>query len=245
MAAKVGPAATRASEDPLGLNVVMMGPPGAGKGTQAERFARAHGVPKISTGDILRDAIKAGTPVATRAQAGMDRGELVDDETMISIVRERLQQEDARRGFVLDGFPRTVRQAEALDGLMAERRSGPLVVVDVMVPHDTLVRRLAGRRICGRCGATAEPAGEICARCGGPLVQRADDSRKIVDERLRVYERATKPLVEYYRDRSTFRMVDGARSPDRVAEDLEGVIADAAGAGVRVTPADGRGRAGS
>ena len=223
----------------------MMGPPGAGKGTQAERFARAHGVPKISTGDILRDAFKAGTPVAARAQAEMNRGELVDDATMIGIVRKRLQQEDARRGFVLDGFPRTVWQAEALDDLMAERRSGPLVVVDVMVPHDLLVRRLAARRICGACGGTAEPTGETCARCGGPLVQRADDIREVVDERLRVYERATKPLVEYYRDRSTFRMVDGARPPDLVAKDLEAVVADAAGAGVHVTSAHGRGRAGS
>jgi adenylate kinase len=221
----------------LELNVIMMGPPGAGKGTQAELFARAHGVPRISTGDILREAIRAGMPVAAGAKVEMDLGELVDDEIMISIVRGRLEQDDASRGFVLDGFPRTVGQAKALDAIMAQRASGSLVVVDVMVPHAELVQRLAGRRICGRCGTNAALGAETCERCGGAFVQRSDDDRAIVDERLRVYERATKPLVEYYRERPTFRVVDGARAPDQVADDLEAVIADAAGVAVRATRA--------
>src|SRR5690349_17300051 len=130
----------------MGLSVIMMGPPGAGKGTQAGRFARDRDLLKISTGDILREAIKEQNPVALEAKAKMDRGELVDDATMIAIVRERLMRSDATRGFVLDGFPRTVAQAEALDALMQELGNGPLVVVDVVVPETELVRRLAGRR---------------------------------------------------------------------------------------------------
>ena len=214
----------------------MMGPPGAGKGTQAERFARERRVLKISTGDIMREGIKAKLPVAMRAKELMDRGELVDDATMIAIVRERLMRSDAQRGFVLDGFPRTVPQAEALDEIVAERGNGPLIVVDVRVPEHELVRRLAGRLICARCGANAEPAKEdepaptACAKCGGELVQRADDNEQVVRERLNVYERATKPLVDFYRDRPTFRIVNGAQSPERVAHELDTVIDDAAAA---------------
>ena len=218
----------------MSLNVIMMGPPGAGKGTQAGRFARERGLLKISTGDILREAIKEGTPVALRAKELMDRGELVDDATMIAIVRERLMRPDAQCGFVLDGFPRTVPQAEALDTIVAERNNGPLVIVDVRVPEHELVRRLAGRLICARCGTNAEPskegepASETCAKCGGELVQRADDNEQVVRERLKVYERATKPLVEFYRGRPTFRVVNGAQAQERVAHELDTVIDDAA-----------------
>jgi adenylate kinase len=225
----------------LALNVIMMGPPGAGKGTQAGRFARERGLLKISTGDILRDGIKAQFPVAMRAKELMDRGELVDDATMIVIVRERLMRPDAAGGFVLDGFPRTVPQAEALDRIVAERNNGPLIVVDVRVPEHELVRRLAGRLICGSCGANAEqptegvPAPPACAKCGGELVQRADDNEQVVLERLKVYEGATKPLVDFYRDRPTFRIVNGAQAQERVAHELDTVIDDAASAGV--TPA--------
>ena len=218
----------------MALNVIMMGPPGAGKGTQAGRFARERGLLKISTGDILRESIKAGLPVAQRAKELMDRGELVDDATMIAIVRERLMRPDAQRGFVLDGFPRTVAQAEALDCIVAERNNGPLVVVDVRVPERELVRRLAGRLICGKCGSNAElpKAGDAapaaCAKCGGELVQRTDDNEDVVRERLKVYDRATKPLVEFYRDRPTFRVVNGAQAPEQVAHELDTVIDDAA-----------------
>jgi adenylate kinase len=135
-------------------NVIMMGPPGAGKGTQADRFAAANGIPKISTGDILREALQARTELGLRAKAVMDRGELVSDEVMIGIVRERLDRPDAMRGFVLDGFPRTVAQARALDELMRGR--DPLVVVDIVVAEEELVRRLTSRRVCTRCGANAE-----------------------------------------------------------------------------------------
>jgi adenylate kinase len=225
----------------LALNVIMMGPPGAGKGTQAGRFARERGLLKISTGDILREGIKAQIPVAMRAKELMDRGELVDDATMIAIVRERLMRPDAERGFVLDGFPRTVPQAQALDTIVAERNRGPLVVVDVRVPEHELVRRLAGRLICGSCGTNAEqpkegtPASTVCGKCGGELVQRADDNEQVVRERLKVYERATKTLVEFYRDRPTFRIVNGAQSQQRVAHELDTVIDDAAAVSAAVT----------
>ncbi len=215
----------------MGLNVIMMGAPGAGKGTQAGRFARERGLPKISTGDMLREALKAGDPVALKVKERMDRGELADDATMIAIVRKRLQQADAQAGFVLDGFPRTVAQAKALDGIMDERNNGPLIVVDVMVPPEELVRRLATRRICVDCQANADPeAADRCLKCGGRLEQRTDDNQDVVRERLNVYVRETKPVLEFYRQRPTFRVVNGAQPPERVAQELDTMIDDAAAA---------------
>jgi adenylate kinase len=215
----------------MGLNVIMMGAPGAGKGTQADRFARERGLPKISTGDILREGIKEQNPVALEAKNLMDRGELVDDSTIIAIVRDRLLRPDTRPGFVLDGFPRTVGQAAALDGLMEERAQGPLVVIDVVVPEQELVRRLGSRRICGRCGTNAEPGKPVCVKCGGALVVRADDDGHVVLERLKVYERATRPVLDYYRARPTFRVVNGAQALEQVARDVDRMIEDAARAG--------------
>ena len=212
----------------------MMGPPGAGKGTQASRFARERGLAKISTGDILREAIKVETPLGLKVQATMERGELVDDATMIAIVRERLLRPDAVPGFLLDGFPRTVDQAQALDRIMEERANGPLVIVDVRVPLQELVRRLDGRLVCSACGANADPFGpsiKRCGKCGGEFVQRHDDNRDVVVERLRVYERQTYPLVEYYQGRPTFRVVNGAQAPEAVAFQLDTVIDDAAAVG--------------
>jgi adenylate kinase len=208
----------------MALNLIMLGPPGAGKGTQAERFAKLRRIPKISTGDILREAVKAGTEVGLRAKAIMERGELVSDEVMVRIVEERLNRDDARSGFILDGFPRTVAQARALEAVMAGR--APLIVIDIAVPEAELVRRLSSRMICANCGANAEGvdasqmATARCARCGGPLKQRPDDNESVVLERLKVYHRNTAPLVAYYKGRSTFRQVDGAQAPDKVAEAL-------------------------
>jgi adenylate kinase len=211
------------------LNVVMMGPPGAGKGTQAGRVARERGLLKISTGDILREAVKEGNPVALEAKARMDRGELVDDATMITIVRQRLLRPDALKGVVLDGFPRTVAQARALDQIMNERDRGTLVVVDVAVPPEEIVRRLASRRICSSCGTNANPssAEAACRKCGGELVQRSDDGQEVVLERLKIYEQATKPVLDYYRRRPTFRVVNGAQPPDVVARELDALLDDA------------------
>lgn len=216
----------------MALNLIMLGPPGAGKGTQAERFARSRGIPKISTGDILREAVHDGTEVGLRAKAIMDRGELVSDDVMIGIVGERLERPDVQSGFILDGFPRTVAQATALDGLMQGR--DPLIVIDIVVPESELVRRLSTRMICSSCGHNA-PLGDgqpgvTCPLCGAELVQRADDSQAIVLERLKVYRTATKPLVDFYAPRPTFRSINGAQPPDRVAADLAAAI-EAAGNG--------------
>ncbi len=212
----------------MALNLVMLGPPGAGKGTQAKRFAAARRIPHISTGDMLREAVAAGTEIGLRAKAVMERGGLVSDEIIVGVVRERLARPDAQAGFLLDGFPRTVAQARALDAMMGGR--GPLVVVDIAVADEELVRRLTSRRVCSRCGANAEvpgdgqPAPAACAKCGGALTQRADDREDVIRERLRVYARDTKPLVDFYQDRPTFRAVDGAQAPERVAQDLAAAV---------------------
>jgi adenylate kinase len=241
----------------LKLNVIMLGPPGAGKGTQAERLARTRGIPKISTGDILREAVSAGTEIGKRARTIMDRGELVSDDLMIGIVKERIDRPDAAAGFILDGFPRTVPQAVALDGLVSGR--DPLIIVDVVVPETELVRRLATRLICENCGADAGTNGlaaaaadkpvvpvagpdagavvraatepQRCRRCSGRLVQRSDDTVEVVRERLKVYRLQSKPLVDYYKARPTFRSINGAQNPDRVARDLASAI-DEAGNGL-------------
>lgn len=220
----------------MALNLIILGPPGAGKGTQAERFAAERGIPKISTGDMLREAVRAGTEIGRRAKVTMDRGELVSDEVMIGIVKDRLDRPDARVGFVLDGFPRTVAQAQALDRLMDAR--GPLVIIDIVVPEGELVRRLGSRLVCESCGANAEgveaaqAATSRCRRCGGRFKQRMDDNESVVRERLKVYRRDTQPLVTYYQDRPTFRTVDGGQAPDRVAADLAAAI-EAARSGAR------------
>ena len=202
------------------LNVVMLGPPGAGKGTQAERLARTRGLAKISTGDILRNAVQAGTELGKAAKKTMEAGNLVGDDVMIGIVGERLAERDARNGFVLDGFPRTVVQAGALDRLVDSR--GPLLIVDIVVPEDVLVRRLATRRICSRCGTNAAVEDiTACGQCGGALVARVDDSVDIVRERLKVYQRQTKPLVDYYSTRPTFRAIDGNQPPNIVTAQID------------------------
>lgn len=211
----------------VAVRVIMLGAPGAGKGTQAERFAKQRGIPRISTGDILRDAVTAGSDLGRAARTTMEAGRLVSDEIMISVMKERFEKRDADAGFVLDGFPRTVPQAEALDGLVDQ--SAPLVIVDIDVPEDVLVKRLAERRICGNCGWGATPGVAACARCGGPLVQRSDDGDETVRERLRVYARNTQPLVDFYCRRSTFRSVDGDQTLESVAADLSAAVASVIG----------------
>ncbi len=209
------------------VRVVMLGAPGAGKGTQAERFAKARGIPRISTGDILREAVAAGTSLGRAARTVMDAGRLVSDDIMIGIIKERLERKDVDQGFVLDGFPRTVGQAQALDELLDE--AAPLVIVDIEVPEETLVKRLAERRICKSCGWNGTPGVKVCARCGGELIKRADDDVETVRERLRVYARNTQPLVDFYNRRSTFRSVDGDQTLDSVAADLSAAVASVIG----------------
>jgi adenylate kinase len=215
----------------MALNLIFLGPPGAGKGTQADRFAGAHGIPKVSTGDILRESVEAGSEIGLRAKSIMESGQLVSDEVMIGIVRERLDRPDVARGFILDGFPRTVAQAVSLDRLMVGRT--PLTIVDIQVPEAELERRLTNRLICGQCRANApeglaagsdEAQPARCARCGGAFVQRADDNQAVVRERLKVYERDTRPLVDYYRPRPTFCAIDGQQTPDAVSAAIEAAV---------------------
>ena len=204
----------------MALKVVMLGPPASGKGTQAVRLAKARGIPKISTGDILREAAQSGSELGRRAKALMDRGELLGDEEMIAIVKERLARPDAVNGYILDGFPRTVPQAEELDRMM---QGEPLVVVDLAVPDAELLTRMQTRRVCSSCSTIAEPGSskESCERCEGTLTTRADDSDGYVRQhRLDVYAKESKPLLEYYRGRPTFFSINGAQAPDRVAREL-------------------------
>lgn len=210
----------------------MMGPPGAGKGTQAERFARECGIPKISTGEILREAVAAGSELGLAVKAVMEQGGLVGDDLIIDIVRERLARPDARAGFVLDGFPRTEPQAQALDA-MTEGQS-PLVIVEIQVPDEELVRRVRLRRICATCGTAATAFGDgaaaqVCRNCGGALVQRSDDTEEVIRQRLQVYWRETRPMIDFYHERPTYRVVDGAQTPERVREQLVAAVTSAMG----------------
>jgi len=211
------------------VRLVMLGPPGAGKGTQAERFARDRGVPRISTGDILREAVHDGTPLGKAAKAIMEAGRLVGDDVVIGIIKERLMRPDAQRGFVLDGFPRTVAQAQALDKMLDGE--APLVIVSIDVPEETLVKRLSVRKICSNCGWNATPGATVCARCGGELVQRRDDDDEVVRERLQVHRIETNPLVAHYRERPTFRSVNGDQTLDAVAADVAAAVGAALGVG--------------
>ena len=204
----------------MALKVVMLGPPASGKGTQAVRLGKARGIPKISTGDILREAAQSGSELGRRAKALMDRGELLGDDEMIGIVKERLARPDAVNGYILDGFPRTVRQAEELDRML---RGEPLVVVDLAVPDAELLNRMQTRRVCGACSTIAEPGSskESCERCDGTLTTRADDSDEHVRQhRLDVYSRESRPLLDYYRGRPTFFSINGAQAPEQVAKEL-------------------------
>ncbi len=220
----------------MALNLIFLGPPGAGKGTQADRFAAGRGIPKISTGDILREAVSSGTELGLKAKAVMERGELVSDEIVIGIVQERLGRPDVAKGFILDGFPRTVAQAQALDRIMGTRP--PLIIVDIQVPDADLVRRLTSRLVCSKCGTNA-PEGLLagtpeaeqgrCQKCGSSFTQRADDTEMVVLERLKVYQRNTKPLVDYYRSRPTFCPIDGRQTPGTVAELIGSAVDSAAG----------------
>ena len=196
------------------MNVIFLGPPGAGKGTQAQRVCAALNIPQISTGDILRRAMKEGTPTGLKAKAYIEAGQLVPDEVIIDIVRDRLAQDDCQNGYILDGFPRTVPQAEALEGIAKID-----VVVDLDVPDEELIARLSGRRVCLKCGATYHVSmlnGETKCTCGEELIQRKDDSAETVLARLNVYHEQTAPLVAFYQKKGTLKVIDGAQDMDTI-----------------------------
>lgn len=207
-----------------GARLVILGKQGAGKGTQCVRLARHYVIPHISTGDMFRAAVKAGTEFGRKAKAFMDKGELIPDDVVIGVVNERLDQDDTKgRGFVLDGFPRTVHQAEALDTVLAPR--GIDMVIDLEVPTDIVLSRLAGRRVCQDCGANysiATPPKQawICDNCGGEVVQREDDTESAIKRRLALYEEETEPLIAWYLAKDKLVTVDGLGSPDAVTHRL-------------------------
>lgn len=212
------------------MHILLMGPPGAGKGTQAARLVEEFKIPHISTGDMFRAAVKEGTELGKQAKACMDAGQLVPDEVTIGIVKERLAKADCEKGFILDGFPRTVEQAVALDKILSELGLKLNCALNVAVPASGLIRRAVGRRICKKCGATYhvefKPSKKdgICDVCGGDLYQRADDSEATMKNRLSVYEEQTKPLISYYEKEELYKEVDGSQSMDKVFQDIVAIL---------------------
>ncbi|NPV91722.1 MAG: adenylate kinase [Firmicutes bacterium] len=208
------------------MNLILMGPPGAGKGTQADLLVKRFGIPHVSTGDMFREAIKNGTALGLKAKSFMDAGGLVPDEVTIGIVRERLQKEDCRPGFLLDGFPRTAVQAEALRQLLDDLGIKLDAVVDIKVNRENLVKRLSGRLVCRQCGftyntETSPPARVgVCDRCQGEVYQRSDDVGSTVEKRLSVYEEQTAPLVDYYAKAGLLKNIDGEQEVDKVFADI-------------------------
>ncbi|MBQ6565292.1 MAG: adenylate kinase [Clostridiales bacterium] len=201
------------------MNIIFLGPPGAGKGTQAQRVCDELKIPQISTGDILRRAIKEETPVGLKAKAYVESGKLVPDEILVEIIKDRLAQDDCKTGYILDGFPRTVPQAEAL-----EKIAKIDVVVEIAVADEALVQRLSGRRVCLNCGATYHVSTlggkTTCDKCGEPLIQRKDDNPETVQNRLNVYHSQTAPLIRFYQERGLLKTFDGMQDIDVVYQSI-------------------------
>lgn len=212
------------------MNLVLMGLPGAGKGTQAEKIVEKYAIPHISTGDMFRAAMKEGTELGLKAKSYMDQGALVPDEVTIGIVRERLSKEDCQKGFLLDGFPRTVPQAEALEAILSDLRKKIDFVLNIEVDREILMERLTGRRICKSCGSTYHlvfnpPAEEgVCNRCGGELYQRADDNAETVQNRLQVNIEQAQPLLDFYETKGYLRNIDGQQDITKVFDDLDSLL---------------------
>jgi adenylate kinase len=208
------------------FKLVLLGPPGAGKGTQAKKISEKYNLPHISTGDIFRRNIKEGTPLGMKAKEYMDKGELVPDELVIELVEDRLEQDDCKDGFLLDGFPRTVNQAEKLDEYLSSKGNSLDLVIDLEVDEDILLDRMIGRRVCKVCGAnyhikTMPPKKEgVCDVCGGEVIQRADDTEETVRNRFEVYQRQTAPLIEYYQEKNLLAKIEGTGGPDKVFESI-------------------------
>ena len=214
------------------LNIVLLGPPGAGKGTQAELIVKKYGIPQISTGDIFRANIKNGTELGKKAKEYMDKGELVPDELVVDLVKDRLEQDDCKNGFMLDGFPRTVFQAEELTKIMEAKSLSINYVLNIDVAFEKLIDRIAGRRVCKSCGATynvnTKPTAKegVCDACGGEVYQRADDNRETVENRINVYFAQTAPLIEYYEKAGVLATVNGDQAMDNVFSDITKVLGE-------------------
>ncbi len=212
------------------MKIILMGPPGAGKGTQAEKLVELYQIPHISTGDMFRKAQKDGTELGLKAKSYMEQGQLVPDEVTVGIVKERLAEDDCKNGFLLDGFPRTVQQADALDGILKELGMALDRVINIEVDKGLLVDRLTGRRVCRSCGATfhvinkAPKVEGVCDKCGGELYQRNDDKVETVSNRLDVYAAQTAPLIEYYQSKDIMSSVDGSKSMEDVLANIRSVL---------------------
>ncbi|WP_457591769.1 adenylate kinase [Geoglobus sp.] len=212
------------------MNLILLGPPGAGKGTQAKRIVEKYGIPQISTGDMFREAVAKGTELGKKAKEYMDRGELVPDEIVIGIVRERLSQPDCEKGFILDGFPRTIAQAEALDEMLDDMGRKIDAVINIVVPDEEIMKRIVYRRVCKECGAVynliySPPKQDgVCDKCGGELYQRDDDKEETVRERLRVYKEQTEPLINYYSQKEVIHDIDGTKDIEEVWKQIENVL---------------------
>jgi adenylate kinase len=206
--------------------LIFLGAPGAGKGTQAREVARHFAIPQVSTGDILREAVKKQTPLGLAAKAKMEAGELVPDEVVCGIVEERIGETDCRKGFILDGFPRTIAQAQFVDGMLQAKGCGRPQVLDIEVDEDLLLKRLTGRRVCSLCGEIYNvyfnpPKVEgICDKDGGRLLHRADDNEETIRQRLEAYHKQTSPLIEFYRAQGVLHEVDGNEDPETIAKGL-------------------------
>lgn len=212
------------------MKILLMGPPGAGKGTQAEKLTELFNIPHISTGDMFRKAQKDGTELGLKAKSYMEKGQLVPDEVTIGIVRERLAEEDCKSGFLLDGFPRTVQQADALDQILKDLGTQLDAVINIEVAKDFLIERLTGRRVCRGCGATyhvkfnAPKVDGVCDKCGGELYQRADDTIETVGNRLDVYAEQTAPLIDYYAAKKLIKNIDGSQEVEKVLADIKACL---------------------
>ncbi len=212
------------------MNIILLGAPGAGKGTQAKLIVEKYGIPQISTGDMLREAVEKGTELGKKAKVYMERGELVPDDIVIGIVKERLSEDDCKRGYILDGFPRTIKQAEALDEILLSMSSKIDAVINISVSEEEIIRRIVFRRVCRRCGAVYNliynppKQGDICDRCGGELYQRDDDKEEVVRERLKAYKEQTQPLKDYYSKKGILYNIDGAKKIDEIFEDIQKIL---------------------
>ena len=214
------------------MKVIMLGAPGAGKGTQAIKIAEKYNIPHISTGDIFRANIKGGTELGKKAKGFIDQGLLVPDELVVDLVSDRIQKEDCKNGFVLDGFPRTIPQAEALDKALKSMCQSMDYAIDVNVPDENIVNRMSGRRACLKCGATyhvvfAAPKTEgVCDTCGEALVLREDDKPETVSKRLNVYHEQTQPLIDYYTGQNVLRTVDGTKQLEEVFQEIINILGE-------------------